>query len=42
MCSEEEWNNERTKLMESCTDIDKKCELMAEERMFQELQTMLR
>jgi hypothetical protein len=37
MCSEEEWNKERTELIESRNDINKKCELMAEERMLQEL-----
>ena len=37
MCSEEEWNKERTELIESRKDINKKCELMAEERMLQEL-----
>lgn len=37
MCSEEEWNKERTELIESRTDIDKKCELLAEEGMLQEL-----
>ena len=37
MCSEEEWNKEKTELIESRNDIDKKCELMAEEKLFHEL-----
>ena len=37
MCSEEEWNKEKTELIESRADINKKCELMAEEGMLQEL-----
>lgn len=37
MCQEEEWKKERTELIESRIDIDKKCELMAEEGMLQEL-----
>lgn len=37
MCSREEWNKERTELIRSRVDIDKQCELMAEERMLPEL-----
>ena len=37
MCSQEEWDRERAELIKSYADIDKRCELMAEERMLPEL-----
>lgn len=37
MCSPEEWHEERIALIGSRIDIDKKCELLAEERMLPEL-----
>lgn len=37
MCSEDEWNKERVELIRSRTDADKRCELLAEEKMLPEL-----
>ena len=37
MCSGEEWEKERTELIYSRADADKRCELLAEEKMLPEL-----
>lgn len=37
MCSEEEWQKERSSLIESRRDIGKRCELLSEEKMIPEL-----
>lgn len=37
LCSEEEWVKERTELINSRLDIEKKCDLLVEELMFSEL-----
>ena len=41
MCSKEAWNKERVELIESRMNIDNRCELLAEERMFPELFTAI-
>lgn len=41
MCSEDEWKRERVCLIESRDDIDKRCELYAEEKMLTELYELI-
>ena len=37
MCNDEEWLEERLKIIESRNNVDKRCELLAEEKMYDKL-----